>query len=78
MALITATGSWQIGIPAADVAGWPNGKLEMVASSADESGNPVAATRPVDVDLNAVAISINSVTSDGVLNAVECRCVRQT
>ncbi|VEB97428.1 type I secretion C-terminal target domain (VC_A0849 subclass) [Cedecea lapagei] len=70
-AAVSATGSWQIGIPASDLAAWPNGKLEIFASSADESGNPVAANRPVEVDLNAVAISIHSVTSDDMLNAVE-------
>ncbi|NIF31610.1 Ig-like domain-containing protein [Enterobacter sp. Cy-643] len=70
-AAVSATGTWQIGIPASDLASWPNGKLDISASSADEWGNPVAASRPVDVDLNAVAISINSVTSDDMLNAVE-------
>ncbi|MRT58291.1 Ig-like domain-containing protein [Enterobacteriaceae bacterium RIT693] len=70
-ASVSATGSWQIGIPASDLAAWANGKLEMVASSADEWGNPVAASRSVDVDLHSVAISINSVTSDDMLNAVE-------
>ncbi|WP_336736854.1 Ig-like domain-containing protein, partial [Cedecea sp. VD32] len=70
-AAVSATGTWQIGIPASDLASWPNGKLDISASSADEWGNPVAASRPVDVDLNSVAISINSVTSDDMLNAVE-------
>ncbi|NIG73585.1 Ig-like domain-containing protein [Klebsiella sp. Ap-873] len=70
-AAVSATGSWQIGIPASDLATWPNGKLEISASSADEWGNPVAASRPVDVDLNAVAISVNSVSGDDMLNAVE-------
>ncbi|MRG43451.1 hypothetical protein, partial [Klebsiella oxytoca] len=41
------------------------------ASAQDTSGNPVNIGTVVDVDLAPVAISINSVTDDNVLNAAE-------
>ncbi|MCV4677438.1 Ig-like domain-containing protein, partial [Escherichia coli] len=34
-------------------------------------GNPVSVTHPVTVDLTAVAVSINAITADDVINAAE-------
>nr|WP_284737394.1 Ig-like domain-containing protein [Escherichia coli] len=35
------------------------------------AGNPVSVTHPVTVDLTAVAVSINAITADDVINAAE-------
>ncbi|MCS5452776.1 Ig-like domain-containing protein, partial [Enterobacter huaxiensis] len=70
-ATILADGTWQAVVPAADVSQWADGSLNISASAQDTSGNPVTIGTVVDVDLSAVAISINSVTADNVLNAAE-------
>ena len=70
-ATVLADGTWQASVPAADVSQWADGSLTISASAQDTSGNPVNIGTVVDVDLSAVAISINSVTADNVLNAAE-------
>ncbi|HAV1881087.1 TPA: Ig-like domain-containing protein [Enterobacter hormaechei subsp. steigerwaltii] len=70
-ASVLADGTWQAAVPAADVSRWADGSLTITASAQDTSGNPVNIGTVVDVDLAPVAISINSVTDDNVLNAAE-------
>ncbi|MCE1606570.1 Ig-like domain-containing protein [Enterobacter hormaechei] len=70
-ASVQADGTWQAAVPAADVSRWADGSLTISASAQDTSGNPVNIGTVVDVDLAPVAISINSVTDDNVLNAAE-------
>ena len=70
-ASVLADGTWQAAVPAADVSRWEDGSLTISASAQDTSGNPVNIGTVVDVDLAPVAISINSVTEDNVLNAAE-------
>ncbi|EMV2998063.1 Ig-like domain-containing protein [Enterobacter hormaechei] len=70
-ASVLADGTWQAAVPAADVFRWADGALTISASAQDTSGNPVNIGTVVDVDLAPVAISINSVTDDNVLNAAE-------
>ncbi|MEP8702182.1 Ig-like domain-containing protein [Enterobacter roggenkampii] len=70
-ATVLADGTWQAAVPAADVSQWADGSLDIKASAQDASGNPVAIGTVVNVDLAPVAITINSVTDDNVLNAAE-------
>ncbi|MES3370485.1 Ig-like domain-containing protein [Enterobacter hormaechei] len=70
-ASVLADGTWQAAVPAADVSRWADGSLTISASAQDTSGNPVNIGTVVDVDLAPVAININSVTDDNVLNAAE-------
>ncbi|KAA3577686.1 Ig-like domain-containing protein [Enterobacter cloacae] len=70
-ASVLADGTWQAAVPAADASQWADGSLTISASAQDTSGNPVTIGTVVDVDLSPVAISINSVTADNVLNAAE-------
>ncbi|MEQ4904972.1 Ig-like domain-containing protein [Enterobacter hormaechei] len=70
-ASVLVDGTWQAAVPAADVSRWADGSLTISASAQDTSGNPVNIGTVVDVDLAPVAISINSVTDDNVLNAAE-------
>ncbi len=70
-ASVLADGTWQAAVPAADVSRWADGSLTISASAQDTSGNPVNIGTVVDVDLAPVAISINNVTDDNVLNVAE-------
>ncbi len=70
-ATVLADGTWSVGVPAADVSNWPAGTVNITVSGATSAGNPVTITHPVTVDLAAVAISINTVSGDDVINAAE-------
>ncbi len=70
-AAVLADGTWSVGVPAADVGNWPAGTVNITVSGASSAGNPVTITHPVTVDLAAVAISINTVSGDDVINAAE-------
>ncbi|MGL5129037.1 MAG: Ig-like domain-containing protein, partial [Aeromonas popoffii] len=70
-ATVLADGTWKAAVLAADVSQWAEGSLTISASAQDTSGNPVNIGTVVDVDLAPVAISINSITADNVLNAAE-------
>ncbi|EFN3303063.1 Ig-like domain-containing protein [Escherichia coli] len=71
VAAVLADGSWSVGVPAADVSAWPAGTVTITASGNTTAGNPVSVTHPVTVDLTAVAVSINAITADDVINAAE-------
>ncbi|HCN9592154.1 TPA: Ig-like domain-containing protein [Escherichia coli] len=70
-ATVQADGSWSVGIPAANVSAWPAGPLTVDVAGQSSAGNPVSVSHPFTVDLTAVAISINTVASDDVINAAE-------
>ena len=71
VAAVLADGTWSVGVPAVDVSAWPVGALTITASGSTTAGNPVSVTHPVTVDLSAVAVSINAITADDVINAAE-------
>ena len=71
VAAVLADGSWSVGVPAADVSAWPAGLVTITANGNTTAGNPVSVTHPVTVDLTAVAVSINAITADDVINAAE-------
>ncbi|EKO5026093.1 Ig-like domain-containing protein [Escherichia coli] len=71
VAAVLADGTWSVGVPAADVSVWPAGSVTITASGNTTAGNPVSVTHPVTVDLTAVAVSINAITADDVINAAE-------
>ncbi|MBV2292507.1 Ig-like domain-containing protein, partial [Escherichia coli] len=68
---VQADGSWSVGIPAANVSAWPAGALTVEVAGQSSAGNPVSVSHPFTVDLTAVAISINTIASDDVINAAE-------
>ena len=70
-AVIAANGSWQIGVPAADLQNWSAGDILVVASAQDQWGNTVSAEHPIELNLSPVAVSIDTVTLDDMLNAAE-------
>ncbi|EPC4330114.1 Ig-like domain-containing protein [Enterobacter asburiae] len=68
---VNASGSWQIGVPAADLQAWTVGGMTVSVSAVDAWGNPVSAEHPIELDLNAVAVTIDTVSGDDLLNAAE-------
>ncbi|UXP21955.1 Ig-like domain-containing protein [Enterobacter sp. 155105] len=68
---VNASGSWQIGVPAADLQAWTAGGMTVSVSAVDAWGNTVAAEHPIELDLNAVAVTIDTVSGDDLLNAAE-------
>lgn len=71
VAAVLADGTWSVGVPAVDVSAWPAGAVTITASGSTTAGNSVSVTHPVTVDLSAVAVSINAITADDVINAAE-------
>ena len=70
-AVVTASGGWSIGVPAADLQAWTTGEVTVSVSAKDAWGNTVAAEHPIELDLNAVAVTIDTVSGDDLLNAAE-------
>ncbi len=68
---VNASGNWQIGVPAADLQAWTAGGMTVSVSAIDAWGNAVAAEHPIELDLNAVAVAIDTVSGDDLLNAAE-------
>jgi len=68
---VNASGNWQIGVPAADLQAWTAGGMTVSVSAIDAWGNAVAAEHPIELDLNAVAVTIDTVSGDDLLNAAE-------
>ncbi|WP_148399346.1 Ig-like domain-containing protein [Enterobacter mori] len=68
---VNASGNWQIGVPAADLQAWTAGGMTVSVSAVDAWGNTVAAEHPIELDLNAVAVTIDTVSGDDLLNAAE-------
>lgn len=70
-ATVLADGSWSVGVPAADVTNWPAGTVNIAVSGTNTAGTTTSISHPVTVDLAAVAITINTLSTDDVINAAE-------
>ncbi|RYA44258.1 Ig-like domain-containing protein, partial [Enterobacter cloacae complex sp. GF14B] len=70
-ASVLADGSWTAAIPAADVGALAAGTMTVTVAGQSTAGNPVSISHDVTVDLAAVAISINALATDDVINAAE-------
>ncbi|KNC88109.1 hypothetical protein GM30_12820 [Trabulsiella odontotermitis] len=70
-ATVRADGTWSAAVPSTDVSNWPAGTQTITVTGNNSSGTPVSISHDVTVDLSAVAIAINPLTTDDVLNAVE-------
>ncbi len=70
-ATVLADGTWSLGVPAADVSNWPAGTVDITVSGTNSAGTTSTITHPVTVDLAGVAITINTLSGDDVINAVE-------
>ncbi|ENA0608794.1 Ig-like domain-containing protein, partial [Enterobacter bugandensis] len=64
-------GTWSAAVPSADVSAWPEGTVKISVTGDSAAGNPVTISHDVTVDLAEVAISINAIATDDVINAAE-------
>ena len=69
--VIDNSGNWQIGVPVADLQNWTPGQLVVTANAEDNWHNTVSVDHAVELDLNPVAISIDTVAVDDIINAAE-------
>ncbi len=58
-------------IPSTDVSAWPEGTVKISVTGDSAAGNPITISHDVTVDLATVAISINALATDDVINAAE-------
>ncbi|WP_049119537.1 Ig-like domain-containing protein, partial [Enterobacter kobei] len=70
-ATVLADGTWSAAIPAADVSAWPEGSVKISVTGYSAAGNTISISHDVTVDLATVAISINAIATDDVINAAE-------
>ncbi|WP_123266840.1 Ig-like domain-containing protein, partial [Enterobacter ludwigii] len=70
-ASVLADGTWNAAVPAADVSAWPEGTVKIIVTGDSPTGNPMTISHDVTVDLATVAISINAIATDDVINAAE-------
>ncbi|MGP8951723.1 Ig-like domain-containing protein [Enterobacter mori] len=70
-ATVLADGTWSAAIPSTDVSAWPEGTVKISVTGDSSAGNPITISHDVTVDLASVAISINSIATDDVINAAE-------
>ena len=70
-ATVLADGTWSAAIPSTDVSAWPEGTVKISVTGDSVAGNPITISHDVTVDLATVAISINALATDDVINAAE-------
>ncbi|WP_150322440.1 hypothetical protein, partial [Enterobacter hormaechei] len=70
-ATVLADGTWTAAIPAADVSALGAGTVTVKVEGNSAAGNPVSISHDVKVDLATVAISIDAIATDDVINAAE-------
>jgi hypothetical protein len=70
-ATVLADGTWSAAIPAADVGALAAGTVTVTVAGQSSAGNPVSISHDVTVDLATVAISIDAIATDDVINAAE-------
>ncbi|WP_409994334.1 Ig-like domain-containing protein [Enterobacter genomosp. O] len=70
-ATVLADGTWSAAVPSIDVSAWPEGTVKISVTGDSSAGNPITISHDVTVDLATVAISINAIAADDVINAAE-------
>ncbi|EOI1352773.1 Ig-like domain-containing protein [Citrobacter amalonaticus] len=69
--VVDSSGNWQIGVPAADLQSWTAGQVVVNASAQDAWANTVTVDHQVELDLDPVAIAIDTVAIDDLINSAE-------
>ncbi|MGM1299412.1 Ig-like domain-containing protein, partial [Enterobacter hormaechei] len=70
-ATVLADGTWTAAVPAADVGALSEGTVTVTVEGQSAAGNPVSISHDVKIDLATVAISIDAIATDDVINAAE-------
>lgn len=68
---VQAGGGWSLTVPASAVSSLADGAAEITATVTNISGNTGDTSRTITVDSQAPALSIDSLTTDNIINAAE-------
>lgn len=66
-----SSGNWTLNIAPSTLQTLPDGKVDIRVTATDAGGNQTTTLAPVTVDKTAPEVSLNPVSGDGYLNAVE-------
>ncbi|KQN48029.1 hypothetical protein ASE99_15980 [Serratia sp. Leaf51] len=70
-ATVQADGSWSVSIPSSALGALTNGTLQIDVAVLDKAGNPATGSESFTVDNTLSGLSVNPVTGDNQLNALE-------
>ncbi|TQI78977.1 Ig-like protein group 3 [Serratia fonticola] len=70
-AQVSATGTWSVNVPPADLANLPQGSSTINATLSDAAGNSTAVTHTITTETTAPLLGVNLLTGDNVLTLAE-------
>ncbi|MBK4614394.1 Ig-like domain-containing protein, partial [Enterobacter hormaechei] len=68
---VDASGKWSVGVPASDISALTDGTVTLSATITDSAGNSSTQTHDVVVNTASVALTVNTLSGDDVINAAE-------
>ncbi|MEB7569182.1 Ig-like domain-containing protein, partial [Enterobacter mori] len=68
---VDASGNWSVGVPASVISALNDGTVTLSATITDSAGNSSTQTHDVVVNTASVALTVNTVSGDDVINAAE-------
>jgi hypothetical protein len=68
---VDASGNWSVGVPASVISALTDGTVTLSATITDSAGNSSTQTHDVVVNTASVALTVNTVSGDDVINAAE-------
>ncbi|MCO6040032.1 Ig-like domain-containing protein, partial [Enterobacter hormaechei] len=68
---VDASGKWSVGVPASVISALTDGTVTLSATITDSAGNSSTQTHDVVVNTASVALTVNTLSGDDVINAAE-------
>ncbi|WP_044860191.1 Ig-like domain-containing protein, partial [Enterobacter ludwigii] len=68
---VDASGNWSVGVPASVISSLADGTATLSATITDSAGNSSTKTHDVVVNTASVALTVNTIAGDDVINAAE-------
>lgn len=68
---VDASGNWSVGVPASVISALNDGTVTLSATITDSAGNSSTQTHDVVVNTASVALTVNTLSGDDVINAAE-------
>ncbi|MWU83210.1 Ig-like domain-containing protein, partial [Escherichia coli] len=68
---VDASGKWSVGVPASVISALADGTVTLSATITDSAGNSSTQTHDVVVNTASVALTVNTLSGDDVINAAE-------
>ena len=68
---VDASGNWSVGVPASVISALTDGTVTLSATITDSAGNSSTQTHDVVVNTASVALTVNTLSGDDVINAAE-------